>query len=80
VTGDAAMKATRIPAGHPEGYIEAFAQLYRDAADQIAALEAGQSPATGAGFLTGVDDGVSGHRFIETVLKSHHSNAAWVRL
>lgn len=80
VTGDAAMAATRIPAGHPEGYIEAFAQLYRDAADQITALEAGQTLTTGANFLTGVDDGVSGHRFIETVLKSHHSNAAWVRL
>lgn len=80
VASDAALKATRLPAGHPEGYIEAFAQLYRDAADQIAALDSGRPPVAGADFLTGVDDGVSGHRFIDTVLKSHRSNGAWVRL
>ncbi len=77
---DAAIGATRIPAGHPEGYIEAFAQLYRDAADQIAALDTGRAQAPGTGSLPGVCDGVSGHRFIEAVLKSHRANSAWVRL
>ncbi|WP_353151101.1 Gfo/Idh/MocA family oxidoreductase [Pollutimonas bauzanensis] len=76
----AAMAATRIPAGHPEGYIEAFAQLYRDAADQILALESGGPKSAIADFLPGVDDGVAGHRFIETVLKSHRLNGAWLRL
>ncbi|WP_230417454.1 Gfo/Idh/MocA family protein [Paraburkholderia polaris] len=62
--------ATRIPAGHPEGYFEAFAQLYRDAALQIAAmLERRPIPASSA-LLTTVEDGVQGMRFIEAALRS----------
>jgi predicted dehydrogenase len=62
--------ATRIPAGHPEGYFEAFAQLYRDAALQIEAmLERRPIPASSA-LLTTVEDGVQGMRFIEAALRS----------
>ncbi|MDS1142190.1 Gfo/Idh/MocA family oxidoreductase [Pusillimonas sp. SM2304] len=75
---EAAAHATRIPAGHPEGYIEAFAQLYRDAADLIAAHEAGVAAPPGAAYLPGLEDGVSGHRFIDAVLRSHRANSAWV--
>lgn len=77
---EAAAHATRIPAGHPEGYIEAFAQLYRDAADLVAAHEAGVEAPPGAAYLPGLEDGVSGHRFIDTVLRSHRANSAWVAL
>jgi predicted dehydrogenase len=76
----AADQATRIPAGHPEGYIEAFAQLYRDAADRIVALNSGRAEPPDLPALPGIDDGVSGHRFIASVLQSHRRGSAWVRL
>lgn len=77
---EAARHATRIPAGHPEGYIEAFAQLYRDAADRIQAAQDGAPAAAAAAPLPGIEDGVAAHRFIEGVLESHRRNSAWVPL
>jgi predicted dehydrogenase len=80
VEGAAARQATRIPSGHPEGYLEAFAQLYRDAAAQIHAVDAGLPlPADSAGLPT-VDDGVAGMRFIDAVLQSHAAGSCWVGL
>jgi predicted dehydrogenase len=76
----AAEQATRIPAGHPEGYIEAFAQLYRDAADRILALDSGQTDLSDYTALPGIADGVAGHRFIASVLESHRRDSAWVSL
>ncbi len=80
VPGEAANQATRIPAGHPEGYIEAFAQLYRDAADRIMTMESGQALPSDSNGLPGVEDGVASHRFIESALRSHEANSAWVKL
>ncbi|WP_118183208.1 Gfo/Idh/MocA family protein [Paraburkholderia phosphatilytica] len=77
VTGAAAAHATRVPAGHPEGYLEAFAQLYLDAALQIDAIEAGLPLPPASRLLTTVDDGVAGHRFIEAVLASSAANGKW---
>jgi predicted dehydrogenase len=77
VTGAAARHATRVPPGHPEGYLEAFAQLYRDAAAQIAAREAGVPAPPESGMLTTVDDGVEGLRFIAAVLASSAAGGAW---
>ncbi|NYT38224.1 Gfo/Idh/MocA family oxidoreductase [Allopusillimonas soli] len=77
VQGQDALHATRIPAGHPEGYIEAFAQLYRDAADRIQAGGRGSTP---EGLLPDFRDGVMGHRFIQAVLDSSHADSAWVSL
>ena len=77
VTGVAARHATRVPPGHPEGYLEAFAQLYRDAAAQIRAREAGVAPPPESRLLTTVEDGVAGLRFIEAVLASSAANGAW---
>ena len=74
-----ALHATRIPAGHPEGYLEAFAQLYADAALQIHALNAGLAKPPASALLTNVDDGVEGLRFIEAALKSH-AEGRWVKL
>jgi hypothetical protein len=66
-----------VPPGHPEGYLEAFAQLYRDAAAQIAAREAGVPAPPESGMLTTVDDGVEGLRFIAAVLASSAAGGAW---
>ncbi|UNP89886.1 Gfo/Idh/MocA family oxidoreductase [Aeromonas encheleia] len=71
VESAAARHASRVPAGHPEGYLEAFAQLYTDAALQIHALAAGLAPPPESLALTTVEDGVAGMRFIETSLASH---------
>lgn len=64
----------RAPAGHPEGFIEAFATLYRDAADLITGGE--QEIAT----LPGIEDGVAGMRFISACVASARANSAWCNL
>ncbi|MGY3943630.1 Gfo/Idh/MocA family protein [Aeromonas tecta] len=77
VASPAAQHASRVPAGHPEGYLEAFAQLYTDAALQIHALEAGLPPPPESLALTTVEDGVAGMRFIEASLASHAADGRW---
>ncbi|WP_345815141.1 Gfo/Idh/MocA family oxidoreductase [Paraburkholderia sp. PREW-6R] len=62
--------ATRIPVGHPEGYLEAFGQLYRDAALQIEAMLDGRPAPPSSLLLTTVEDGVQGMRFVEAALRS----------
>lgn len=80
VRGAAAQQATRIPCGHPEGYLEAFAQLYRDAAAQIHAVDAGQPVPESSAWLPTADDGVAGMRFIDAVLESHGAGSRWIAL
>ena len=75
--GEAAQGATRIPAGHPEGYLEAFANLYREAFRAIAAEVAGEPPPDHPDF-PGIDDGVAGMAFIEAAVASARQGAAWV--
>jgi predicted dehydrogenase len=58
--GSAAQWATRIPSGHPEGYFEAFAQLYRDLAEQMTARLEARAPDPRALLVPGVDDGLQG--------------------
>lgn len=77
VDSRAAAHATRVPAGHPEGYLEAFAQLYLDAAIAIRALQAGQPVPPEASWLPTVEAGVDGMAFAEAVLRSHASGAQW---
>jgi predicted dehydrogenase len=77
VASPAAQHASRVPAGHPEGYLEAFAQLYTDAALQIRALKAGLPPPPESLALTTVEDGVAGMRFIEASLASHAADGRW---
>jgi predicted dehydrogenase len=77
--GATAAHASRLPAGHPEGYLEAFAQLYSDFADQIAAHR-DRRPADPAALLVpGVEAGLDGVRFIAAALDSSFS-AGWVTL
>jgi predicted dehydrogenase len=79
VRSEAALSATRVPSGHPEGYLEAFAQLYRDAAAQIHALDAGLPVPALARAMPDVDDGVAGLRFMEAVMESHRQGSRWLR-
>jgi hypothetical protein len=72
-----AAHATRVPSGHPEGYLEAFAQLYKDAALQIEALDEGRALPAESLLLTTVDDGVAGLRFIDAVLASSAADGQW---
>jgi predicted dehydrogenase len=71
-------KFTRIPAGHPEGYLEAFANIYLEAFRAIAAEVEGKRPPKDLDFPT-IDDGVEGMAFIETVVKSSKLGAKWVK-
>jgi predicted dehydrogenase len=75
--GPEASKSTRLPFGHPEAFIEAFANVYLAAAEAIADHLAGTYPrADGYDFPT-VDDGVEGMAFIEAAVASSKENAAW---
>jgi predicted dehydrogenase len=78
--GPAATHSTRIPSGHPEGYFEAFAQLYKDIADQIASRLLKQETPEASRLVPGVSDGVEGMRFIEAVLRSSKNGSAWTSL
>jgi predicted dehydrogenase len=77
VSGASAAHATRVPPGHPEGYLEAFAQLYKDAALQIEALDEGRALPAESLLLTTVQDGVAGLRFIDAVLASSAADGQW---
>ncbi|TAK44105.1 MAG: gfo/Idh/MocA family oxidoreductase, partial [Saprospiraceae bacterium] len=70
---------TRIPAGHPEGYLEAFANIYRNFARCIQArLDGKEVDPVYRDFPT-VSDGVRGMRFIEKVVESGKNESKWVR-
>lgn len=74
---DANTNAARIPAGHPEGYLEGFANIYNEAADLIHAARNGERPAH---LLPTVQDGMAGMKFIDACVRSSARNAAWVAL
>lgn len=74
-----AQGATRTPFAHPEGFIEAFANVYRSAATAIADAVAGRKPPKGGYDFPTVDDGVAGLAFIESAVKSSKAGAKWVK-
>jgi predicted dehydrogenase len=76
--GAAAARATRIPAGHPEGYLEGFAQLYRDVAEQIQARRDQRAPDPLACWVPTAEDGARGMKFIEAVVESSRADGRWV--
>jgi predicted dehydrogenase len=76
----AAQAAGRIPPGHPEGFIEAFANVYLGVAAAIRAHAAGRQPGAVAADYPTVEDGARGVRFIEAVLASAKSTEKWTRL
>lgn len=78
-TGDAAARVTRIPAGHPEGYLEGFANIYAEAARAIIARRDGTAldPAT---TFPSLHNGLEGVAFVDACVRSSAKNAAWVKL
>lgn len=78
--GEVCGKNTRLPFGHPEAFIEAFANVYLGAAEAIADEVSGSYPrAEGYDYPT-VEDGVEGMAFIEAAVASSKNNAAWTKL
>lgn len=80
--GTAAMNAdgqrvNRIPAGHPEGYLEAFATLYSEVAEAIMARRAGAAPDPSGTFPT-IEDGFAGVAFVDAALRSSAGGGVWV--
>lgn len=76
---DAAASVTRTPAGHPEGYLEGFATIYREAADAITAHREGQAVSADVIYPT-IDDGLRGMQFVESCVRSSKRDGAWVKL
>ena len=77
---EAAIRASRLPSGHPEGFIEAFANIYLGVAADIRARLAGVAPDAIAADYPRVADGARGVRFIEKVLESSRSGQKWTAL
>ncbi|HEY4163200.1 MAG TPA: Gfo/Idh/MocA family oxidoreductase [Dongiaceae bacterium] len=71
-------RVTRVPPGHPEGYLEGFANIYTEAAAAIRAARAGKKPDKAVLFPT-IGDGVKGVAFIEAVLKSSAKGGKWIK-
>ncbi|TWD47931.1 putative dehydrogenase [Agrobacterium vitis] len=77
--GSAASRVTRIPGGHPEGYLEAFATIYSEAAQAIHAAKSGVAVDPAVVYPT-VDDGVKGVAFVTACVESSKQNGAWVKV
>jgi predicted dehydrogenase len=73
----AAKAAARLPAGHPEGYLEAFANIYRAFMEDVRRIGADEAPLRG---YPGVHDGLRGLRFIAQAVASSRAGAVWLRV
>jgi predicted dehydrogenase len=78
-SGAAAARMTRVPPGHPEGYLEGFANIYSEAARAIVARRSGKKPDKEVMF-PGIEDGVAGMAFIEACKKSSAKNGKWTKV
>jgi len=76
--GASAGHATRIPPGHPEGYLEGFANLYSDVAEQITARLQGREPNPEALLVPGVVEGAEGVKFVSAAVESSRRGGVWV--
>lgn len=76
--GDTAQMNTRTPGGHPEGFIEAFANIYRNFAHTVMSIQKGESPCEEYLDFPTVYDGVRGMQFIETMVEAgYNENVKW---
>jgi len=75
--GERNIKYTRLPAGHPEGFIEGFANIYRSFAAAIRAVTENIPPETD---YPGIEEGVRGMRFLEAVVNSSSSGSKWTKV
>lgn len=77
---EAALRASRLPPGHPEGFIEAFANIYKNALDTVRANMEDRKPTELELDFPDVEDGVRGLAFVETVVKSAKAGGRWTRM
>ena len=75
--GDAAGRLSRVPPGHPEGYLEGFANIYSEAASAIIARRDNSALDIAVTYPT-IYDGLNGVKFIDACVRSSAANAAWV--
>ena len=75
----ASARVTRVPPGHPEGYLEGFANIYTEVARAIKARRAGKKVDKDVQF-PGIDDGIAGMAFIEACVASSAKNGKWTRV
>lgn len=78
-SGAAAGRLTRIPSGHPEGYLEGFANIYAEAARAIIARREGAALDPAVHF-PGLKEGLEGVAFVDACVRSSRRNAAWTAL
>lgn len=78
VTGAEAARVSRVPSGHPEGYLEGFANIYAEAARAIIARREGVAVDPAVTF-PGLKEGVEGVAFVDACVRSSARNGAWVK-
>ena len=78
-SGEAAARVTRIPSGHPEGYLEGFANIYSEAARAIVARRDGAALDPAVTF-PGLKEGLEGVAFVDACVRSSKRNGAWTKL
>lgn len=74
---EVAMSNTRTPGGHPEGYLEAFGNIYKNYANTLRARLEGREPSANDLDFPTIDDGLRGMLFIETLVASSNSDQKW---
>ncbi len=79
IGSEIAARGMRTPGGHPEGYLEGFANLYKDIADILIARQHGESHFL-QNWVPNIDTGVEGMRFIQAVLTSSQRDGVWTTL
>jgi len=77
---DRALLHTRFPVGHPEGYLLAFANIYRDFAFTLQSVIAGRDPDPAYLDFPSIEDGIRGMAFIDAVVESSEKNQQWVKI
>jgi predicted dehydrogenase len=78
-SGPEAGRMTRVPSGHPEGYLEGFANIYSEIAKGLRAAREGKPPEAGVYYPT-VEDGLVGMQFVEAALASSKKGGVWVKV
>ena len=76
-SGAAARRAARTPPGHPDGYVDAFAMLYADAAELILARREGRAADPLATTVPGIAEGLAAMRFVHAAVRSSEAGGVW---
>lgn len=77
---DAATRVSRTPPGHPEGYLEGFANVYADIAEVLRSRKNGGEISPELQLIPGIEEGVAGMKFISAVIDSSVLNGRWIPL